>query len=105
MVVTAGEIAPGTVVVVTPDTIAGEAANVMHPVATATARHARRVIDREATVGTYPRPVERPGRAAGDTGTMGFDPQRRRVPRPSDAVFVVAAVVVAFALVAWAALG
>ncbi len=37
-----------------------------------------------------------------DTESMGFDPQRRRVPRRSDYVFVVAAVVVAVGLLAWA---
>jgi hypothetical protein len=36
---------------------------------------------------------------------MGFDPNRRRVPRRTDALFVAAALVVAVALVAWALLG
>jgi hypothetical protein len=36
---------------------------------------------------------------------MGFDPNRRRVARRTDAVFVAAALVVAVALVAWALLG
>jgi hypothetical protein len=36
---------------------------------------------------------------------MGFDPNRRRVPRRTDAVFVAAALVVSVALVAWALLG
>lgn len=36
---------------------------------------------------------------------MGFDPNRRRVPRRTDVVFVAAALVVAVALVAWALLG
>jgi hypothetical protein len=33
---------------------------------------------------------------------MGFDPNRRRVPRRADFVFVVAAIVAVVALVAWA---
>ena len=41
----------------------------------------------------------------GDTRHMGFNPTRKRVARPSDIWFVVAAVAVAFALVAWAFLG
>jgi len=36
---------------------------------------------------------------------MGFDPNRRRVPRRTDALFVAAALAVALALVAWALLG
>ena len=36
---------------------------------------------------------------------MGFDPTRQQVRRRSDVVFVVAALVVAVALVAWALLG
>jgi len=35
---------------------------------------------------------------------MGLDPNRKRVPRKSDYVFVAAAVVVAVALLAWALL-
>lgn len=36
---------------------------------------------------------------------MGFDPQRRRVARKTDIVFVLSAVAVALALLAWAFLG
>jgi hypothetical protein len=36
---------------------------------------------------------------------MGFDPNRRRVPRRSDTVFVAAAIVVCIALVLWTVLG
>lgn len=36
---------------------------------------------------------------------MGFDPQRRRVARKTDIWFVVSAIVVALALLAWAFLG
>lgn len=36
---------------------------------------------------------------------MGFNPNRRRVARRTDIVFVAAAVVAALALVAWALLG
>lgn len=38
------------------------------------------------------------------TDAMGLDPNRKRVPRTSDYVFVAAAVVVAVALLAWALL-
>jgi hypothetical protein len=36
---------------------------------------------------------------------MGLNPHRTRVPRRSDIIFVVAAIVLAVALVAWAFLG
>ena len=36
---------------------------------------------------------------------MGFNPTRKRVARSTDIWFVTAAIVVAFALVAWAFLG
>jgi hypothetical protein len=36
---------------------------------------------------------------------MGFDPNRRRVPRRTDVVFVAAALLAAAALVVWALLG
>lgn len=36
---------------------------------------------------------------------MGFDPTRKRVVRRSDIVFVVAAIAVSLALVAWALFG
>jgi hypothetical protein len=36
---------------------------------------------------------------------MGFDPNRRRVPRRTDTLFVAAALLVAVALVAWALVG
>lgn len=36
---------------------------------------------------------------------MGFDPQRRRVARKTDIVFVVSAIIVSLVLLAWAFLG
>ena len=44
-------------------------------------------------------------RIASDTGPMGFDPQRRRVARKTDIVFVVSAIIVSLVLLAWAFLG
>ena len=41
----------------------------------------------------------------GDTGSVGFDPQRRHVRRPSDLVFVAAGLVVVMIAVAWALFG
>jgi hypothetical protein len=40
-----------------------------------------------------------------DTDGMGFNPHRKRVARPTDIVFVAAAMVVVLALLAWAVLG
>ena len=45
------------------------------------------------------------GRLNSDNGDMGFNPTRKQVARQTDIWFVVAAVTVAFALVAWAFLG
>jgi hypothetical protein len=45
------------------------------------------------------------GRFNSDTGGMGFNPTRKQVARKTDIWFVIAAVTVAFALVAWAFLG
>jgi hypothetical protein len=42
---------------------------------------------------------------ADDTGVMGFDPNRRRVPRRSDYLFVAAAVVAVVVLLAWTVFG
>jgi len=42
---------------------------------------------------------------SGQTAAMGFNPDRRRVARRTDIVFVIAAVVAVLALVAWALLG
>jgi hypothetical protein len=39
-----------------------------------------------------------------DTGDVGLNPYRKQVRRKSDYVFVIAAIVVALALVAWALL-
>jgi hypothetical protein len=36
---------------------------------------------------------------------MGFSPNRRRVPRPTDIVFVAAAVVAVLVLLAWTMFG
>ncbi|MFM7649394.1 MAG: hypothetical protein ACKO6O_00125 [Acidimicrobiaceae bacterium] len=40
-----------------------------------------------------------------DTGGMGFDPNRRRVPRRSDYLFVAAAVVATLGLLVWTIVG
>ncbi len=40
-----------------------------------------------------------------DTGTVGFNPQRRHRRSPADVVFVVGALAVAVALLVWAFLG
>lgn len=45
------------------------------------------------------------GRFSGDTEDMGFNPTRKQVARKTDIWFVIAAVSVAFALVAWAFFG
>lgn len=45
------------------------------------------------------------GRFNSDTGDMGFNPTRKQIARKTDIWFVVAAIAVAFALVAWAFLG
>ena len=44
-------------------------------------------------------------RPNGDTGRMGFDPQRPRRRRPSDIAYVVAVLVVGTLLVLWALVG
>ena len=41
----------------------------------------------------------------GDTGPVGFDPQRRHRRRPSDLVFVAAGLMVVVIAVAWALFG
>ncbi len=41
----------------------------------------------------------------GDTGGMGFNPNRKRVARRTDIVFVAAAIIAVIALVAWTAFG
>jgi hypothetical protein len=43
--------------------------------------------------------------SADDTGAMGFDPNRRRVHRRSDYLFVAAAVVAVVVLLAWTVFG
>lgn len=48
------------------------------------------------------RVIRRRGR---DTWVMGFNPTRKRVARSTDVWFVVSAILVAAALVAWAFLG
>jgi hypothetical protein len=40
-----------------------------------------------------------------DTGDMGFDPNRKRVPRTTDYLFVGAAVVAVIVLLAWTIFG
>jgi energy-coupling factor transporter transmembrane protein EcfT len=40
-----------------------------------------------------------------DTGAVGFNPYRKFVPKKTDYVFVVAAIVAVVALVAWTAFG
>lgn len=49
-----------------------------------------------------PRPMAR--RTIGDTGAMGFNPQRAQKRRPTDLLFVVAALVICCAAVTWALL-
>jgi hypothetical protein len=44
-------------------------------------------------------------RSDGDTGEMGFNPNRKRVARRTDIAFVAAAVIAVIALVAWTAFG
>ena len=46
-----------------------------------------------------------PSGLEGDTGSVGFDPQRRHVRRPSDLVFVAVGLIVAVLAVAWALFG
>jgi len=46
-----------------------------------------------------------PSGLEGDTGPVGFDPQRRHVRRPSDLMFVAAGFIVAVLAVAWALFG
>jgi hypothetical protein len=50
-------------------------------------------------------PVAPGGQPAGDTDVMGFDPNRKRVARRTDIVFVAAAVIAVIALLAWTAFG
>ncbi len=60
---------------------------------------------RDAPVNTKTPTDQRGGRSNGDTGRMGFDPQRRHRRRPSDVVYVAAALVVGALLVLWALVG
>ena len=46
-----------------------------------------------------------PSGLEGDTGPVGFDPQRHHRRRPSDLVFVAAGLIVAILAVAWALFG
>lgn len=50
-------------------------------------------------------PVAPAGEFGGDTDGMGFNPNRKRVARRTDIVFVAAAVIAVIALVAWTAFG
>ena len=59
----------------------------------------------DASLTRYSRGTHRNGRLNSDTRDMGFNPTRKQVARKTDIWFVVAAVTVAFALVAWAFLG
>ena len=46
-----------------------------------------------------------PSGPGGDTGSVGFDPQRHHRRRPSDLVFVAVGLIVAVIAVAWALFG
>ena len=46
-----------------------------------------------------------PSGLEGDTGSVGFDPQRHHRRRPSDLVFVAVGLIVAVIAVAWALFG
>jgi hypothetical protein len=50
-------------------------------------------------------PVAPGGQPSDDTDVMGFDPNRKRVARRTDIVFVAAAVIAVIALLAWTAFG
>lgn len=65
----------------------------------------RAVSRRKAVKGTLTGSVDDGKGNMGNTGHMGFNPHRKQKRRPSDIIFVVAALVVASALVAWAFLG
>ena len=63
---------------------------------------------RVAPVSSRSRPSHRShrfGDVGSDTGGMGFNPNRKRVARRTDIVFVAAAVIAVVALVIWTAFG